>query len=77
MARLLGITRQTVHDWAEDGTLMPIYDKGTLTFQRDQVEQLGRRRAARKKIGTSVDIPSRLPDHPFLAKKSKNDFAEF
>lgn len=75
--RMLGVTRQTVHDWAEDGILEPIYDKGTLTFQRNQVEQLGRRRAARKKVGTSVDALSRFPDPTFLAKKSKNDSAEF
>ena len=50
VTKLLGVTRQTVHDWAEDGTLMPIYDRGTLTFQRKHVEELGRRRAARKKL---------------------------
>lgn len=49
VTKFLGVTRQTVHDWAEDGTLEPIYDKGILTFQRKQVEELQRRRAARKK----------------------------
>jgi hypothetical protein len=49
VTKFLGVTRQTVHDWADDGTLEPIYDKGTLTFRRKQVEELQRRRAARKK----------------------------
>lgn len=49
VTKLLDVTRQTIHDWANDDTLMPIYDRGTLTFQRKQVEDLQRRRAARKK----------------------------
>jgi hypothetical protein len=47
--KLLGVTRQTVHDWAEDGLLLPIYEKGTLTFHRPQVESLQRQRAERKR----------------------------
>jgi len=49
VTKLLSVTRQTVHDWADDDTLMPIYDRGTLTFEGKQVEELQRRRAARMK----------------------------
>ena len=49
VTKQMAVTRQTVHDWADDGTLMPVYERGTLTFQRKQVEDLQRRRAARKK----------------------------
>lgn len=49
VTKLLGVTRQTVHNWADDDTLMPIYDRGSLTFQRKQVEELQHRRAVREK----------------------------
>ena len=38
--KILGVSRQTLHQWARDGTLQPIYDQGQLTFQRAQVEAL-------------------------------------
>src|SRR5258708_5125113 len=47
--QILGVTRQTLHDWAQDGTLTPVYDQGQLTFLRQGVEQLQQKRAAGKK----------------------------
>jgi hypothetical protein len=44
--QLLGVSRQTIHQWAQDGTLIPIYDKGQLTFQSGQVIALQKKRAA-------------------------------
>lgn len=49
--KLLGVTRQTVHDWAEDGLLRPIYEKGTLTFHRPEVESLQRIMGAKNWTG--------------------------
>lgn len=46
--QLLGVSRQTVHQWAQDGTLIPIYDKGQLTFQTGQVIALKNKRATGK-----------------------------
>jgi hypothetical protein len=42
--KLLGVSRQTIHQWAQDQTLIPIYDQGQLTFQRGQVEALKQKR---------------------------------
>jgi hypothetical protein len=42
--KLLNVSRQTVHQWAQDGTLQPIYDQGQLTFQKAQVEALKQKR---------------------------------
>jgi hypothetical protein len=43
--RRLRVSRQTIHEWAHDGTLLPIYDKGNLTLIRRQVERLAAQRA--------------------------------
>jgi hypothetical protein len=43
--RQLRVSRQTIHEWAHDGTLLPIYDKGNLTLIRRQVERLAAQRA--------------------------------
>ena len=40
----LKVSRQTIHQWAQDGTLQPIYDAGQLTFQEVQVEVLKQKR---------------------------------
>jgi hypothetical protein len=40
----LKVSRQTIHQWAQDGTLQPIYDNGQLTFQKAQVEALKHKR---------------------------------
>jgi hypothetical protein len=48
VTRLLQVSRQTAHEWAENNTLMPVYDKGTLTFTRRQVEHLYEQRKGRK-----------------------------
>lgn len=48
VTRLLQVSRQTVHEWANNNTLMPVYDKGTLTFTRKQVEHLHTQREHRK-----------------------------
>ena len=45
--QILRVARQTIHQWAQDGTLIPIYDKGQLTFQRGQVEALKQKREQR------------------------------
>ena len=47
VTKLLGVTRQTVHGWAEDSTLTPIYDHGQLTFTRKQVEYVQQKREER------------------------------
>jgi hypothetical protein len=39
VGQLLHVSRQTVHTWAADGTLTPIYEKGLLSFVRTQVQQ--------------------------------------
>ncbi len=46
--KLLGVSRQTIHQWAQDQTLIPIYDQGQLTFQRGQVEAFRERRNQEK-----------------------------
>ena len=47
--KLLGVSRQTIHQWAQEGTLSPIYDQGQLTFQRITVEAFKEKRADEKK----------------------------
>jgi len=42
--KLLGVARQTLHQWAQEGTLQPIYDQGQLTFQRTIVEAFKEKR---------------------------------
>jgi hypothetical protein len=44
--RLLHVSRQTVHTWADNGTLNPIYDKGVLTFYQGDVKHLQEKREA-------------------------------
>ncbi len=46
--QLLGVSRQTIHQWAQDGTLIAIYDKGQLTFQSGQVDALKKKRDEQK-----------------------------
>lgn len=48
VTRLLRVSRQTVHEWADNNTLMAVYDKDTLTFTRKQVEHLHMQRERRK-----------------------------
>lgn len=44
--KILGVTRQTLHEWAQTGTPTPVYDQGQLTFLRKEIEQLHQKRAA-------------------------------
>jgi hypothetical protein len=48
VTRLLHVSKQTVHEWAVNNTLMPIYEKGSLTFTRKQVEHLHEQQEHRK-----------------------------
>ncbi len=47
VTKRLGVSRQTVHGWAQDTTLTPIYEKGILTFTRMQVEDVQHQRDAK------------------------------
>ena len=51
VTRELGVTRQTVHGWAADGTLTPIYEQSALTFLRRQIQALKEQRLSRKSSG--------------------------
>lgn len=53
--KLLGVSRQTVHGWAEDAVLTPIYEKGQLTFTRKQVEHFHQQRQHTSSLDTADD----------------------
>ncbi len=55
VTKLLGVSRQTVHGWAEDAILTPIYEKGQLTFTRKQVEHFHQQRQEKLLLGASGD----------------------
>ena len=55
VTKLLGVSRQTVHGWAEDAILTPIYEKGQLTFTRKQVEYFHQQRQEKLVRGASGD----------------------
>ena len=55
VTKLLGVSRQTVHGWAEDAILTPIYEKGQLTFTRKQVEHFHQQRQEKLFLGASGD----------------------
>jgi excisionase family DNA binding protein len=49
VARLLGVSRQTVSDWVENRTLTPEYLHGELRFDRDHIEAFPQQWKPRRK----------------------------